>query len=82
MAEPSEQPGWDVRDDITALTADQIMEAIAAAIKDHNFKAVTSLIRLLAVKDPHAAELAYESIKAGLAIRRGDGGDKGSGENG
>lgn len=51
-------------------TADQITEAIALAIGGHDFKAVTSLIRMLAVKDPHRAELVYESVKAGLSIRR------------
>ena len=50
---PSEHPGWDVRDDITAfyraLTAGQVTEGIANAIKAHDFKAAITLLKVLAV---------------------------------
>ena len=69
--EPSEQPGSDVRDDITAfyraLTAEQVVEGIAKAVKAHDFEAVNVLLRVLAVKDPHQAEVVYESMLAMLA---------------
>ena len=69
--DPSEQPGWDVRDDITAfyraLSPEQVMDGIAKAVKAHDFEAVNVLLRVLAVKDPHQAEVVYESMLAMLA---------------
>ncbi len=66
----SEQPGWDVRDDITAfyraLTAEQVMEGIANAIKARDFEAAVTLLKVLAVKDPHQAEVVYGSMMAVL----------------
>ena len=43
---------------------EQIMIAIAGAVKAHDFKAVFDLLKLLAVIDPHAAEAIYEAISA------------------
>ena len=70
--DPSEQPGWDVRDDITAfyraLSPEQVMDGIAKAVKAHDFEAVNALLRVLAVKDPHQAELVYGSMLAVLGV--------------
>jgi hypothetical protein len=67
---PSEQPGWDVSDDIVAfyraLSSEQVMEGIAKAIKAHDFEVVVTLLKVLAVKDPHQAELVYGSMMAVL----------------
>ena len=48
------------------LTAAQITEGIAAAIRAHDFEAAISLLRLLAAKDPHGAGVVYESMLAVL----------------
>jgi hypothetical protein len=56
--------------DFPEWTADQITEAIALAIRAHDFKAAVSLIRLLAVRDPRRAEVVFESIGAMLDVRR------------
>ena len=67
---PSEHPGWDVRDDITAfyraLTSGQVTEGIANAIKAHDFEAAITLLKVLAVKDPRQAEVVYGSMIAML----------------
>jgi hypothetical protein len=58
-------------DDITEfyrpLTAEHVMGGIAKAVKAHDFEAAITLLRLLAVKDPHQAERVYEAIAAVLA---------------
>ena len=68
--EPSEQPGSDVCDDIVAfyraLTPEQVMAGIAKAIQAHDFEAVITLLKVLAVKDPRQAEVVYESMMAVL----------------
>ena len=73
-ANPAEQPGWDVRDDITAfyraLSPEQVIEGIAKAVKAHDFEAVITLLKVLAVKDPHQAEVVYGSM---LAVLSADG---------
>lgn len=47
-------------------TADQIEQGIASAIKAHDFPAVVSLLKMLAVRDPRRAEVVYEAMKAVL----------------
>ena len=72
MAEsaPSEQPGWDIRDDIAAfyraLSPEQVMTGIANAIKARDFEAVIALLKVLAIKDPHQAEIVYTAMLAVL----------------
>jgi hypothetical protein len=53
-------------------TAGQITEAIALAVKVHDFKAVVALIKMLAVRDPRQAEVVYESMLAVLSAGRKD----------
>lgn len=54
---------------MSEFTSDQIMQGISAAIREHDFEAVVSLIKLLALQDPEQAELVYESMRAVLAAR-------------
>lgn len=68
-------------DDITEfyrlLTPEQVMGGIAKALKAHDFEAVITLLRVLAVKDPHQAGIVYEAMAAVLAGGE-DGDDDGS----
>ena len=50
-------------------TTDQITAGIAEAIKAKDFPAVVSLLKMLALKDPHQAEVVYESMLAVLESR-------------
>lgn len=50
-------------------TRDQICRGIVEAIKAHDFPAVISLLKMLAVKDPGAAEVVYQSMHAALEGR-------------
>jgi len=45
---------------------DKLMALIAEAVEARDFEAVPYLIALLAVKDPHQAEVVYESMMAVL----------------
>ena len=69
---PSDQPGWDARDDITAfyraLSSEEVMAGIANAIEARDFEAVITLLKVLAVKDPRQAEVVYGSMMAVLSI--------------
>lgn len=58
------------------FTADEICTGIASAIKAHDFPAVIGLLKLLALQDPHQAEVVYTSLLAVL-----DGSDEGSGSH-
>lgn len=51
-------------------TAEQIEDAVGRAIANHDFEAVVPLVKLLATKDPHRAELVLETIQLGIAIGR------------
>jgi hypothetical protein len=53
------------------------MGGIAKALKAHDFEAVITLLRVLAVKDPHQAGIVYEAMAAVLAGGE-DGDDDGS----
>lgn len=54
----------------------KLTAAIAAAIRDHDFRAVRGLISVLAVTDPGAARQVLDSIEAGLRIAAArEGGD-------
>ena len=55
------------------FTAEQITEAIAVAIKAQAFKVVPGLIRLLALQDPHQAQIVYDSLTAVLDSSSGSG---------
>jgi hypothetical protein len=57
-----------------AVVIETLLTGIAKAIEAHDFEAAVALIRLLAVRDPHTAELVHESIRAVLESRRRDGG--------
>ena len=48
------------------FTSAEICSGIASAVKAHDFPAVISLLKLLAVQDPHQAEVVYESMLAVL----------------
>ena len=47
-------------------TTGQIEAAIAEAIRAHDFPAVVSLLKMLALRDPHRAEFVYEAMLAVL----------------
>lgn len=51
-------------------TAEQIEQGIANAIGDREFGVVPSLIKLLAVKDPHRAQAVLDTLEIGLSIAR------------
>ena len=48
-------------------TPAQIMGAISLAIRAEDLKAAIGLLHMLAVKDPHQAEILYDALKAVLA---------------
>lgn len=52
-------------------TAGQITEGIALAVKERDFEAVVALLRMLALKDPHKAEVLYQSMLAVLGTTKG-----------
>lgn len=52
------------------FTADQLEGGIRNAIAARDFKAVEEFLTLLAVKDPHRAQLVYDTLKLGVAIGR------------
>jgi hypothetical protein len=49
--------------DLREVTADEVMNAIASALKARDFPAAVDLLHVLAVKDPASAEAIYETIK-------------------
>ena len=55
--------------DLRDWTADQITASIAQAIKARDFPAVVALLKMLALKDPHQAEVVYQSLLAVLESR-------------
>jgi hypothetical protein len=57
-------------DETRNLSPEQIMGGIAKAVKAHDFEAVNSLLRLLAVKDPEQAEVVYKAMLAVLERRQ------------
>jgi hypothetical protein len=54
--------------DVRQYTATQIEEGIAEALKARDFPAVVSLLKMLAVRDPHRAKVVYESMTTVLDI--------------
>jgi len=61
--------GWCVT---AGATSEEITGAIASAIREHDFAAVSSLLKLLAVRDPHRAGVVYGAM---LAVLDGHGKD-------
>lgn len=53
------------------FTSDEICSGIASAVKARDFPAVISLLKLLALQDPHQAEVVYQSMLAVLDGRAG-----------
>jgi len=51
------------------FTSEQIMQGIAAAIREQNFKVVPGLIKLLALQDPQQAQVLLESMKLVMDAR-------------
>ncbi len=51
-------------------TAEEITKGIANAIEARDFPAAVSLLKMLAVRDPHRAEVVYESMMAVLDMLR------------
>lgn len=49
-------------------TAQALTAAIAAAIRDRDFRAVEALIGLLALTDPHAAQRVLDTIQAAAQL--------------
>lgn len=52
-------------------TSEQLLDGIAKALKARDFPAVAALLKMLAVKDPAAAETVYDVITAAAEARRG-----------
>ncbi len=46
------------------LEAAKIMSALAMALAEQDMKAAAALLRLLAIKDPHSAELILAALDA------------------
>ena len=53
---------------VSDYTPTQIEEGIAEAVKARDFPAVISLLKMLALRDPHRAEVVYESMTTVLDI--------------
>ncbi len=51
---------------VDEYTATQIEDGIAEAVKARDFPAVVSLLKMLAIRDPHRAEFVYEAMMAVL----------------
>jgi hypothetical protein len=54
--------------DVRQYTPAQIEEGIAEALKARDFPAVISLLKMLAFRDPHRAQVVYESMTTVLDI--------------
>lgn len=50
-----------------SLTAEQVKACIPGAIADHDWLAVEGLLKLLAVKDPQAAQAIYDLMLIAVA---------------
>lgn len=50
---------------MSEFTDEQITDAIAAAIRDHEFHAIEGLIRLLALQSPSKAQEVYDLLTTG-----------------
>jgi DNA-binding SARP family transcriptional activator len=53
----------------TELTPDVLERIVAAALSKGDMEAVEHAMRLLAVRDPHRADVVLETMKLGLALR-------------
>ena len=53
---------------VSDYTPAQIEEGIANALKARDFPAVVSLLKMLALRDPHRAKVVYESMTTVLDI--------------
>ena len=53
---------------VSDYTPAQIEEGIAEALKARDFPAVVSLLKMLALRDPHRAKVVYESMTTVLDI--------------
>ena len=52
------------------FTSAQILDGINHAIKARDFEVIPSLLRLLAVQDPHAAQAVLDTVSLGEALSR------------
>ena len=66
MIDASEIRAW-----ADSLTTEQIMTGVSRAIGDRDWLAVEGLVKLLAVKDPQAAQDVYDTLLAATAMRSG-----------
>jgi len=55
---------------MTEFTDEQIVEAIGAAIGEHEFEVVVSLTKLLALQNPDKAQHCLNLMKLGLELSR------------
>jgi hypothetical protein len=55
---------------VHGYTADQLVDAITAALHDRELTAVPGLLRMLAVADPRLAQQALDTIHLGLTLGR------------
>lgn len=49
-------------------TAEQILTGITRALNDGNMDVVESLMRMLAVADPHLAQETFDTMKLGVLM--------------
>lgn len=50
------------------FTPDQIEDAIARAVKDHEFDVIPSLVRLLAVQSPDRAQRVLDALQGRYTV--------------
>ncbi|WP_157936900.1 hypothetical protein [Geodermatophilus chilensis] len=51
-------------------TTEQLLDAIASALRARDLHAVRSLLHALAVRDPHAAQTVLDAIEMAEAVAR------------
>lgn len=54
---------------MSEFTSDQLVALLPIALERGDMKAVDCALRLLAVQDPHRAQLVVDTMKLGIAIR-------------
>jgi hypothetical protein len=59
-----------VPETVHEFTPDQIVQGINCAITDREFAVIPSLIKLLAVQDPHLAQGVLDNIEMGQIVAR------------
>jgi hypothetical protein len=72
MADVRDSDPFEIRAWADSLTVEQVTAGIAAAIRDRDWLAVEGLVKLLALKDPEAAQAVYDTLSAAVAAGEGN----------